>query len=358
MTGLSHVNAQGEAHMVGVGGKPPLRRIAIAAGDILLNTETIRLIQDNGMKKGDVLGVARIAGIQAAKLTPQLIPLCHNVTLDAVDVEFVVGTDRVSCRSRAECIGRTGVEMEAITAVSVALVTIYDMCKAVDKTMSITGIRLLEKHKLDPAEVQTYAGLHGVFGAAICDRGQQSGPRPQVAAPLEEISSPKHHGRLKVVIVTLSDRAASGVYDDKSGPKIQSCMEQHELASRWTLAIERILISDDAARLRAELDKALAGGIDVILTTGGTGVGNRDMAPDVVKGLIEKELPGIMESIRGKYGQAKPMARLSRGVAGVRGTCQLYTLPGSVKAVDEYMSEILKTMEHIVFLLRGIDPHA
>jgi cyclic pyranopterin phosphate synthase len=322
--------------MVDVGAKPLLRRMAIAVGEILLQPETIRLIRENGLKKGDVLGVARIAGIHAAKSTPQLIPLCHNVTLDAIHLDFKVGTDRVTVEGRAECVGRTGVEMEAITAVSVALITIYDMCKAVDKEMTIGAIRLIEKHKLDPTGTPVTA-LSPVTQKAPGKTG--------------------HHGNLKVMIVTLSDRAASGEYEDRSGPRIRACLEESELMGRWSLVCENILIPDDESQFRLLLTNAIASGVDVILTTGSTGVGLRDMAPDVVGRLIEKQLPGIMESIRMIYGRDKPMARLSRGVAGIAGTSQIYTLPGSVRAVEEYMKEILKTVEHIVFLLRDIDPH-
>jgi cyclic pyranopterin phosphate synthase len=137
--------------MVDVSDKPPVRRTAVAAGKIYLAAETVRMIREKLIEKGDVLTTARIAGIMAAKRTPDLIPLAHTLGLDHADVECVLEDDGVAFRATARCTGRTGVEMEALTAVSVAALTVYDMCKAVDKNMRIGDIRLLEKHKDTPA---------------------------------------------------------------------------------------------------------------------------------------------------------------------------------------------------------------
>ena len=145
---LTHFDAQGQAHMVDVGGKSSTRRIAVATGRIEMLPATLALIQSGTAKKGDVLGIARIAGIQGAKKTSDLIPLCHPIGLTrvAVDFEVLTADNAVVCTATAETIGQTGVEMEALTAVQVALLTIYDMCKAVDRGMTINGVRLLEKH--------------------------------------------------------------------------------------------------------------------------------------------------------------------------------------------------------------------
>ncbi|MES3002253.1 MAG: cyclic pyranopterin monophosphate synthase MoaC [Pseudomonadota bacterium] len=148
---LTHFDAQGQAHMVDVGGKPATRRIAVATGRIEMRAATLAIIEGGTAKKGDVLGIARIAGIQGAKKTSELIPLCHPLALTRVAVEFTVeqggpgGVPCVTCTATAETVGPTGVEMEALTAVQVALLTIYDMCKAVDRGMTINGVRLLEK---------------------------------------------------------------------------------------------------------------------------------------------------------------------------------------------------------------------
>ncbi|MBP6365370.1 MAG: cyclic pyranopterin monophosphate synthase MoaC [Bacteroidales bacterium] len=144
---LTHTDEKGRANMVDVGAKPVSARKATARGRILLSPETIALIRENGLKKGDLLTVAQIAGIMAAKKTPELIPLCHQLNLNKADVKITVQDDGVTAEGSASCNGNTGVEMEALTAVSVALFTIYDMCKAVDKSMIITNIELLSKSK-------------------------------------------------------------------------------------------------------------------------------------------------------------------------------------------------------------------
>ena len=144
---LTHFDAQGQAHMVDVGAKPATHRVAVASGRIEMLPATLALIESGTAKKGDVLGVARIAGIMAAKKTSELIPLCHPLALTRVAVEFELlpSDSAVQCTATVETVGPTGVEMEALTAVQVALLTVYDMCKAADKRMVMTGVRVLEK---------------------------------------------------------------------------------------------------------------------------------------------------------------------------------------------------------------------
>lgn len=147
MSSFTHFDAQGQAHMVDVGGKTETRRVARAAGRIRMQPETLQLILAGNAKKGDVLGIARLAAIQGSKRTADLIPLCHPLALTRVAAEFSIdhADAAIECEVTAETLGRTGVEMEALTAVSVGLLTIYDMCKAVDRGMEISAIRLLEK---------------------------------------------------------------------------------------------------------------------------------------------------------------------------------------------------------------------
>jgi cyclic pyranopterin monophosphate synthase len=149
MNELSHIDDKGKANMVDVGHKPEQKRIATASGFISLSPLTLKLINENQMKKGDVLTVAEIAGIQAAKQTSSLIPLCHPLMITKVDVKASIEPKGISVKSSVSCLGQTGVEMEALTATSVALLTIYDMCKAVDKEMEIGQVKLLEKTKTD-----------------------------------------------------------------------------------------------------------------------------------------------------------------------------------------------------------------
>jgi len=148
MSSLTHFDAAGQAHMVDVGDKPVTHRVAVAVGRITMLAATFALVAGGTAKKGDVLGVARIAAIQAAKRTSELIPLCHPLAITKIAVDFTLdaAAHAVECRAQVETSGQTGVEMEALTAVQIGLLTIYDMCKAVDRGMEIGGVRLVEKH--------------------------------------------------------------------------------------------------------------------------------------------------------------------------------------------------------------------
>ena len=147
MKKLTHINQKGDAQLVDITDKAISHRKATAEGSIQLNKETLKLIQNNMIKKGDVLNTARIAGIQAAKKTWELIPLCHSISLTKIDINFIINkkNNTITCQSSCECFAQTGLEMEAFTAVSIALLTIYDMVKAVDRTMVISNIHLVEK---------------------------------------------------------------------------------------------------------------------------------------------------------------------------------------------------------------------
>ena len=144
---FSHLDGEGSARMVDVGEKATVRRTAVAVGDVRMAPGTVELLRERALPKGDALNTARIAGVMAAKKTPELIPLCHGLNLTSVDLEFEVGQDRVKITATAHATDRTGVEMEALAAVSVAALTIYDMCKAVDKGMVIGDVRIVEKTK-------------------------------------------------------------------------------------------------------------------------------------------------------------------------------------------------------------------
>ena len=163
--------------------------------------------------------------------------------------------------------------------------------------------------------------------------------------------------RLTFGIITLSDRAFAGQYPDRSGPKVRELLAAFLEGKRWHPEFTSALLPDDAERLHAELIAAVSAGTDVVFTTGGTGVGPRDITPETVEKICDKLIPGIMENIRVTFGSEKPNALLSRGVAGIAGTTQIYALPGSVRAVTEYMGEILKTLEHVLFMIHGLDVH-
>ena len=162
---------------------------------------------------------------------------------------------------------------------------------------------------------------------------------------------------LKVHVITLSDRASAGEYADKSGPQIKNLAESFFTGIKRQVSVTNHLIPDDPEQLKNLLKSAIDHQVDVVVTTGGTGIGPRDVTPETVRPLLDKEIPGIMELIRVKYGTEKPAALLSRGVAGVSGKTLIYTLPGSVRAVTEYCNEILPTIEHSMYMLAAIDSH-
>ena len=162
---------------------------------------------------------------------------------------------------------------------------------------------------------------------------------------------------LIIHIITLSDRASRGDYADRGGPAIQERVERQFAGTRWHLDLRSAILPDDPESLRTALKKAIDEKAGVIFTTGGTGIGPRDITPDVVAPLLEKNLPGIMEFIRVKYGATLPAALLSRGVAGVANQTLIYTLPGSVQAVNDYCDVILPTLEHSLLMLMAVDAH-
>ena len=161
----------------------------------------------------------------------------------------------------------------------------------------------------------------------------------------------------RMLVITLSDRASAGDYEDRSGPRVSELLTEHLNNLELKFTSEYKLIPDDPHLLKEILLKASADNIDFIFTTGGTGIGPKDITPDVIKPLLDKEIPGIMEMIRLKYGSEKPNALVSRSIAGVKGNSLIFALPGSVKAVNEYIAEIKRSLMHLVYMLHGLDQH-
>jgi molybdenum cofactor synthesis domain-containing protein len=162
---------------------------------------------------------------------------------------------------------------------------------------------------------------------------------------------------IRVLVITLSDRASEGIYEDRSGPLLGQLLDHYFLENGRTVRVEKHIIADDGDKLRDLITTSTRSGVDLLFTTGGTGIGERDITPDVVKPMLEKEIPGIMELIRVKYGMQFPNALVSRGVAGIIGKTLIYTLPGNPKAVQEYFDEIAKIIEHSLLMMHGIDTH-
>ena len=176
--------------------------------------------------------------------------------------------------------------------------------------------------------------------------------RLQADMPIEHIKRP-----LQILVITLSDRAFAGQYEDRSGPQALACLETFFKESRWHLELEKMILPDEAAQLKEQLQAAIACSVDVVFTLGSTGLGPRDMAPETVAPLCDKTFAGVMDFIRCKYGNEIPSALLSRSIAGLAQETLIYTLPGSVRAVEQYLEEILKTLQHTIGMVHGLDWH-
>ena len=262
--------------MKSITSKTTTLRKATASGCVRAKPETIQRMQANELPKKDVLIVARVAGVTAAKKTPDLIPYCHPLPIDLVEIDFEVGEDRIDIRASVEAIWKTGVEMEALAAVSVATLTIYDMLKPIDKEIVIDAVKLDEK------------------------RGGKSDYNKRVPP------------KFKAAVIVTSDDTSAGRRVDKSGKLIMERLEAYGITPEYeVLPDEEGLI---AQKLRALADA----NVDLILTTGGTGLGPRDVTVEATRRVIEREVPGIVEAAR-VYGQSRtPYAMLSRGIAGVK----------------------------------------
>lgn len=318
---LSHLDDQGGARMVDVGGKPTSTRVAVASGVFVTTSPVIELIARDGLPKGDVLAVARIAGIQGAKRASELIPLCHPLPLDSVDVTFELDGDRIRVTATARTTGRTGVEMEALTAVSVAGLTLHDMVKAVDPAASMTDVRLEEKR----------GGTKGDW-----TRAGGRVPLPAVRA-----------GTATVLVA--STRSAAGTQEDRTGPVLATWLEGHGFA------VETIVVAD--ADIRDALTDALSAAPAVIITTGGTGTSPSDRTPDATTAVLDQELPGIAEAIRARGSAATPTAWLSRGVAGLSRGTVIVNLPGSPGGVRDGIAVLDGLLDHLVAQAAGGGAH-
>ena len=234
--------------------------------------------------------------------------------------------------------------------------------------VDLSGVRLLDRFRIGDVELEiTQIGkkCHGDDCAVYREVGKCVMPKEGIFCRVLQPGSIRAGDRVdflpriwKFRVITLSDRAHRGEYPDRSGPKIAELIGSFAEEKNWKTDIQTTVLPDDADRLLTELSAAGNDGVDVVFTTGGTGVGPRDITPEVVSSFCEKTVPGIMEAIRVKYGASKPNALLSRSVAGVAGQMLVFALPGSIKAVTEYISEIVKTLEHLLLMLYGLDSHS
>jgi cyclic pyranopterin monophosphate synthase len=321
---LSHLDADGRARMIDVGDKAVTARTATASGRFMTTEEVIGLVKAEGMPKADVLATARIAGIQGAKRTSELIPLCHPIALTSVKIDFEFDETGITVTAVAKTTGKTGVEMEALTAVAIAGLTLHDMVKAVDPAASMTDVRLVEKT----------GGKRGHWtrDEAVVD------DEPRVI-----------RDRTAAVIVA-STAGAAGTREDTTGPVIADWLQ------REGFAVDRVSVVADADIAHALAD-VIATAPAVVITTGGTGVSPTDRTPEATAALLDRELPGIAEAIRARGIEKTPTASLSRGLAGVANGTVVINLPGSTGGVKDGLAALNGLLNHLAAQVAGGGPH-
>jgi len=331
MSELSHVDAEGRARMVDVSAKADTARIAVAAGALRTTPEVVALVRADDLPKADVLSTARLAGIGGAKKTSELIPLCHQLALSSVKVEFDFTDDTITIEATAKTIGPTGVEMEALTAVAVAGLTLHDMVKAVDPAAVLTDVRLLRKE-----------------GGK---RGRWTRDKPENAAPHSDPSadSAADVARSAIVLVA-STGAAAGIRVDTTGPVLADWLDGLGFDVRGPL-----VYAD--ADIATGLAEALRLAPQLIITTGGTGASPTDATPEATLRVLDRELPGVAEAIRNKGAATFPLASLSRGVAGLTDRTVIVNLPGSPGGVKDGMAVLEPLLGHLLAQVAGGGAH-
>ena len=295
-----------------VSSKNSTLRAAKAAAILKVSPATIRAIRAGNVPKADPLGVAKVAGIQAAKNTSLLIPYCHQVPLDFVGVDLSLKPDSIRIAAEVKAVWKTGVEMEALVAASAAALALYDMLKAIDNSMQIVSLVLLEKSGGKSALRETGRGL-------------------------------------TAAVVVLSDSVSKGKKQDTSGKFLQEKLKSFGFRVRGLT-----VLPDDLDAIENELrELADKRKVDLILTTGGSGIGPRDVTPEATSAVIDYRIEGVEEALR-NFGQSRvATAMLSRGVAGVRGKTLIVNLPGSRSAVGDGVNALYPAILHAFRMMRG-----
>ncbi len=298
--------------MVDITHKTNTLRIATAQAIVQVSKpETVEAIQNRTVPKGDVFEMAKAAGFLAVKKTPDLLPDCHPIPVEYTGVQYRIEDLTIVIELTVKTIYKTGVEVEAMHGASVVALTMYDMLKPIDKGVEIRNIRLLEK------------------------KGGKSDRRPAPEG-------------LKTAVVVCSDSISNGIGEDKSGKKIIEKLKAFQLE-----AGDYSIIADDKAGIQNKLHALQASGYNMVLITGGTGLSPRDVTPEAVSELLDREVPGIVEAAR-QYGQERvPTSMLSRSVAGFMDEMLVIAMPGSTGGVTEYMDALFPHVLHVFNVLEG-----
>ncbi len=298
--------------MIDITNKYETLRTARASAVVKASASALQAVRDRKVPKGDVLEVARVAGIQAAKRTHEIIPFCHPLPVEHAAVTVTPGEGEIRIEAEVKATAKTGVEMEALHAASVAALTVYDMLKPIDDTLSIGEIRLLEK----------------------------KGGKSDLAD-----SFPKG---LKAGVLVVSDSVSAKKRADKSGRQIVD-----RLSGAGVAVEDCIVVADEIPLVVKAMRSFIKRKFDLVLSTGGTGLGPRDVTVEATRQVIEREAPGIAEALRG-YGQRRtPYAMLSRGIAGVSGKTLIVNLPGSSRGVAEGLNILIPAALHVFPIMDG-----
>ena len=306
-------------------GRPETTRVAIAEGMFVSTAEVITAIAERKLAKGDALALAEIAGVLAAKQVPSVIPLCHNVVLDSVRVHCAIEHDppRVIVRAEAATTARTGVEIEAIAAVQAALLCIYDLTKSMCPSSAMTNVRLVEKR----------GGRNGHWTA-------------------EHGFSRKSGKALSVALITVSDRSSAGLREDKSGPAMREFCGNHG----WTV-VGTAVVPDERERIQEAVLAFARESVALVVLSGGTGIGPRDVTPEAVRPLFSCELPGFGELARSAGSRETGSSWISRGGAGFVGETLVVMTPGSPRGAASTLETLRELIVHAV-AMRASEPHA
>ena len=299
--------------MVDITYKANSLRTAIAQSIVLTSSkQTIEAIKNKTVPKGDVFEVSRTAGLFAAKRTSDMIPDCHPLPIEFASVSFEINELQIIIKTEIHTIYKTGVEVEAMHAASVVALTIYDMLKPIDKGIEIHNIKLISKN------------------------GGKSDFNDQTNQPLT------------AAVIVCSDSISSGKKEDKAGKVIIQKLEKFSIQNH-----DYVIVPDEISIIKDKVQHYVTKGVNMVIITGGTGLSKRDLTPEAIKPMLDREIPGIAEAIR-TYGQQRtPYAMLSRSISGLIGKTLVLALPGSTKGAGESMDAVFPALKHIFKVMEG-----